>query len=885
MSIFMPALAGMQKPQIAKPTWQWERVTPPYVDEGDAVTVRLTGTNLEVGSRIIVWFTDAAAPDGVWVESWFNVMRRVGESRGLSVQRLALNAGVPSGKGYLDVLFTVTSGYVPGTDWVFTNYSRKNRSDNQGLLPDGTRGRDVQIIPRTIPTNEGGVPDHDGRLQGRIPSYTYIRDTSRKPGGYPTIIIRHEDGDGGAAQANIKEGTRFRIRIETQNVVPDTVLRLYVANEAQYDITPSFRSEIVRAANAVGCVGSVVQWTPATSDQWFNGGLIRFTESYSDLNPVVMNFSATADSIDEPDEQIDFLAQVYREGDISDYGGVANPRGNWDSGTIYVQKDWVYYVPTGRKFFYTAGASTKGNSPPTDNDTYDNGYWREYRPVEFTGGSHSKIISDQPPRQWELRATTDGSTISYTIQGPDNSSGSVAFASINPPPGFDGALADALGASGYMSLSGGRLSTTNTIKGAGAISFTVPHPAGQSGKHVLRINDRSGGNSWITIGHACVYYTAPALPAVPVNIYGLNLAGGEFGKIRDASGNYTAYNGGRYYYPSKPENGDPATRHQQMDYHWGKGARIARMPLRWERIQPDPFGPLYYGPDEPFTAANSLDMRRVIEATNYWTALGGVMLLDVHGYGEREYLDPADGSYKSARVRFDSPGNVTPEALVDLWVKLAAVFESNPRVQLDVQNEPKEINYIPGAKNWSDTSQWIINAIRAETGAAQMVHREGTEFSGAASWVKNGNADANVSAYDPVGNHVFHVHSYNDPGVGTDPGGSGTNGRCDPSKGKARLTAITAWARANGFRLFLGETAGGDPAIEGQETCGPLMRDLYRYLLDNRDVWMGWTTWGAGFPPSYFFALDPANKNYADPIDTGSMKMVQPFWIEGNGLT
>ncbi len=76
----------------------------------------------------------------------------------------------------------------------------------------------------------------------------------------------------------------------------------------------------------------------------------------------------------------------------------------------------------------------------------------------------------------------------------------------------------------------------------------------------------------------------------------------------------------------------PATAHDQMNYFWSKGVRLMRLPVKWERIQPALFGPLYYGPDEPFTATNDLDMRRIAEVIAYWTGLGGVVLFDLHNY-------------------------------------------------------------------------------------------------------------------------------------------------------------------------------------------------------------------------------------------------------------
>jgi hypothetical protein len=911
MSALWPLLlGGAIKPQDAAPTWVQERITPQITNEGDPVTVQYRGINLKIGNRSIMWFTDPLAPAGNWVENWETVIRRevAAKGGGLTVTKLTPTS-VPKAVGYLDLMFTVNDKYVPGTRYDFTNPTRKNRADNQSLtLPDGTKGRNVQILIKAIPTNEGGAVANDGRVSSKGGSYNYVRDTSRTPLGQPKIDVRSLGAGGGAAVATVQEGDQFRIDIVGTNVTPGTVLKTYFAGLGQYDVTPGLRAVLSKACADVGCVAKVPTWTQATADDWFNGGFITFTEKYVSGTPIRLDFTVTRNNVEEPPKQLDILTSVWREGDIADFGGVANARGNWAADTIYNQKDWVYYVPTGRKFFYKAALATKGIAPPADSgDTYENDYWREYVPVAFSGGSTSRTLVDIPARYWELRAVTDSTTITYTIQGPHNSDSSVAFVSVNAPPGFDQALANALATSGFMTLVDGRLSSTNVVQAEGAVTFTVPH--GGIGKHTLAIDDAQGTtNLYIIIGDACVYLTPPVIDTVS-NLHGWNAAGGEFGELYTP--NYTAskpasywqtkpgelvkYNGGRYYYPSKPEAADPAQRHLLMDYVYSMGGRYMRMPLKMQRLQHEPFGPLYYGDDVPFTSTSSQDMRRVIEAARTWlTAYPDTRLLfDAHGYGEHTYdlqIDPDDGSMstQSARIRYDQPLDENrPIVLVDFWVKfVTAMIPELPmkRWDIDFQNEPKEVGSDVAPRQWADIMQWLTNAVRARTGFLGIVHREASEFASAQNFVKNGNAVANLTSYDPARNQVLHLHSYNDKDA------SGVSGTCAAGSGKARLTAATEWARANGFTrangsgLFLGETAAGAPSVAGQESCGPIITDELQYVLDNSDVWLGFTWWASGFGTSYPFSLDPSNGNYLNPVHTPNMLMVSGYWKTGNGI-
>jgi endoglucanase len=372
----------------------------------------------------------------------------------------------------------------------------------------------------------------------------------------------------------------------------------------------------------------------------------------------------------------------------------------------------------------------------------------------------------------------------------------------------------------------------------------------------------------------------------PANIYGVNLAGGEFNDayIKKVNlslygnlpvGAKVPYGGGRYYYPSKPQEANPANRHLQMDYFFNKGVRIMRLPIKWERVQPELYGPLYYGPDEPFTSSNDLDMRRILECIDYWTnTLGGYVLLDLHNYMgyTKRVIDPATGLMISqyGKIKYDSTIGLDVYALVDVWLKFANLFADNTKVWFGIMNEPSGDGAT--ARRNSRNMQTVVNMIRSRTPARNKILVAGSSFSNCRKWVLNGNADAFNEFYDPLDNFAFEPHNY------IDPDQSGTKGTCViQTMTNNQMTDITEWARPLGFKILMGEVAGGNPTTAGQENCAYSVPVGYQYMQDNADVWIGWTTWAGGFPASYMFSLEPSGNNYLAGTDSGCMQMLLPF--------
>ena len=132
--------------------------------------------------------------------------------------------------------------------------------------------------------------------------------------------------------------------------------------------------------------------------------------------------------------------------------------------------------------------------------------------------------------------------------------------------------------------------------------------------------------------------------------------------------------------------------------------------------------------------------------------------------------------------------------------------KSNSRIIFDLQNEPNGI----AATTVASVMQAGINGIRS-TGATQLILVEGTSWSGAWTWTtSSGNAAAFAAGKisDPQNNFAIEMHQY------LDSDASGTSGTCVSNTiGKERVSAATAWLKANNYKGFLGEYGGGANSV------------------------------------------------------------------------
>ncbi|MEG3167502.1 glycoside hydrolase family 5 protein [Sphingomonas sp. LB3N6] len=831
MTLYPALLGSFQPHKVYLPRWIYRRETPILTSEGDLVALLLFLNNYVVGSQIMHWMTGGGslAGAGNWERSWHDVFDEELERYGCTYQRLS-SSTIPAASGTLSGLIIIGAGY-KGETFRFVNRSRRNRRTN-ATNADGTPGyREMQFLL----TNQGaaGTPERDRNGTGQIVGGNLVRvlDTSRTPTGTPALRLRLLDSAGNPSPTTLFEGDSFTVRIETANIIPGTKLKMYPAEDGRKAIRPAFRNELRRAGEAAGCTVFLPRYDPKNPVGYYDGGEITFTDAYDDARPIELQFSIETNAIEETTRDLHFISILTAEGDAAEFDAIRS-RGDWATGTGYRRGDWVTYLVDGGRYIYTDETTTSGHTP---NDTV---YWRPYVVTQTTSLNLTLQIKDVPPRFWEISAKVVSDTIVYAVQAPINAVGdSVALGSTGAPAGFDAAMAAACTNESAAVLSGGRL----IAQAGGTVTFSVPLSG--SGRHALRLSARQGASP-IVIADACAFLTPPALPADPGYVVGVNIAGGEFGDVYDSAGNHRAY-GSAYVYPSQPELADPGKRHQEMDFFWSQGVRIIRVPVKWERLQPELFGPLY-GDGSTGSWSGRQDMRRLDEAIGYEESLGGIVLLDLHNY--MTYRFP-DGT--TEKVGYDS-ARVTTEALADFWVRIAERYAGRA-VWFGIMNEPSGDRQTP--IRVASTMQAVVNAVRARTGATNKILVAGARYSSAKDWVALGQAAAFAGFHDPADNFAYEPHCYFDNDA------SGTTAVCTPGS-RSRLDAVMDWADSVGAKIFVGE-------LGAPEGCGEIIA-AYQAMSNRRSAVLGWTTWAAGrfWKTDYMFRLGDG---------TPSLAMLAPF--------
>lgn len=293
---------------------------------------------------------------------------------------------------------------------------------------------------------------------------------------------------------------------------------------------------------------------------------------------------------------------------------------------------------------------------------------------------------------------------------------------------------------------------------------------------------------------------------------GVNLAGGEFGRVPGIYGK-------DYSYPSRAD----------IDYYAQLGFNLIRVPFRWERLQPT-LG-------APFVAR---DQALLTAVADYAASKGLHVVLDTHNYARRRLAD--DGWAVDHVIGSEL---VPTAAFADFCARLADVFKGARSVTLGLMNEPWGI----APEDWLAIANDAIGALR-RAGASQLVLVPGVAYTGAHSWMSAGNTVMG-NVVDPANRFAFEVHQYFDPdSSGTSPTAVGA------SIGSERIVGFQRWCRENGFKAFLGEFAAG-----ADETSLAALGDICRTLAANADVWLGWAAWAGGswWPDDYIFTLEPSS--------------------------
>jgi hypothetical protein len=229
-----------------------------------------------------------------------------------------------------------------------------------------------------------------------------------------------------------------------------------------------------------------------------------------------------------------------------------------------------------------------------------------------------------------------------------------------------------------------------------------------------------------------------AHPSTGTYLRGVALAAGSFG-TGDANPAFSNLAPGRYGSDYSYEDASSYT------YLAGRGIRLVRLAVSWERIQTQPFGPLAQA-----------------ELTRVRTAIGQAagarlrVVVDLHGYGDYALGGP-DGVRRVLLGSADLPTT----ALADLWSRLAAALEGLPAVVgYGLLNEPSKLTAKgrAAAVIWEQAAQQATDAIR-RIGSRRTLLVSGYAQMSPADW---GRLHPHAWVRDPLERVAYEAHDYFD---------------------------------------------------------------------------------------------------------------------------
>ena len=327
---------------------------------------------------------------------------------------------------------------------------------------------------------------------------------------------------------------------------------------------------------------------------------------------------------------------------------------------------------------------------------------------------------------------------------------------------------------------------------------------------------------WLGVGLLLCSLTLQANCLSVSRLQGVNLAGAEFNAGKLPRKMFTDYT-----YPGT------AT----LDYFRLRGMNLIRLPILWERYQPQAYGEL--------DSANLTQLKKLVQYARQYDLC---LLVDVHNFGA--YAGKPLSSYEDPAAM-----------LFDLWHRLRLELNDESYWAYGLMNEPAKVS----RQAWADIAKSVVGKLRA-SGASGLIVVPGGNWSGAHSWYSASasdpsNAELFAAFRDPLARMVFEMHQYVDSDY------SGTKTDCiSVSKMQAILSKATAWALNNNQQLLLGEFG-----VDGSEGCLAVLDSMLTSMQGS--AWRGWSYWAAGsWWGSYPFSIQPLNG-----VDKPQMAVLAPY--------
>lgn len=293
--------------------------------------------------------------------------------------------------------------------------------------------------------------------------------------------------------------------------------------------------------------------------------------------------------------------------------------------------------------------------------------------------------------------------------------------------------------------------------------------------------------------------------------FGINLAGGEFGKSKGVYNN-------DYAYPTAKSLGQVRS----------QGFKLIRMPFLWERIQPVPGQEL-----------DLLEIEKISKVVNDAKAMGLLVILDMHNYGRRTV---------NGESKLINTPELPVEAIADVWMKIAEKFRQHPNIWgYGIMNEPHDML---SKNDWFTIAQAVITNIR-KVDVKTSILIAGDSWSSAQRWMAY--SDNLKKLNDPAQRIIYEAHVYFDKDASGKYKGSYEEEMAGPETGILRAEPFVKWLKENKLKGFLGEYGVPDDDPRWLVTLDNFLAYLKKNQI-NGTYWASGERWGA-----YRLSVAPRN--------------------------
>ena len=315
--------------------------------------------------------------------------------------------------------------------------------------------------------------------------------------------------------------------------------------------------------------------------------------------------------------------------------------------------------------------------------------------------------------------------------------------------------------------------------------------------------------------------STPAPAPVPAAVFapGVNLSGMEDNSSKK---------------PGKAGTDYAVIEPSEITYYAGKGFKLLRLPVLWERLQPNLLAA------QPDTAPDPAYLKLVTDVLTEADASGMGVIVDLHNYG----------NYNG--IKFGATGSLTPAQFGDAWTVLAEKLKGyHGLIGYDLMNEP---NGFLTSSTWKSYAQAGISGVRAADHNTT-IFVEGDSYASAAGWLKV--SSSLNTLVDPSNKLVFEAHVYGD----RDSSGTHFTWNTESANGVTvntiaqRVDPFAGWCKTNRVACMVGEVGVGNDSPNWNTELANGLAEMKATGLISVVYWAGGPWWGS----TYSMSVEPLN--------------------------